>query len=90
MTFPQIKQQEVILSLIVTNCEDDQRQPCQYCSIHNTDLALIQHPIRLHSSKDVAEITELAQDRKCWRGLTSQTEKASEVSQTKNWDSKQQ
>ena len=27
------------------------------------DLALIQHPIRLHLSKDLAEITELAQDR---------------------------
>ena len=28
-TFLQIKQQELILSLMVTNFEDDQRQPCQ-------------------------------------------------------------
>ena len=35
--------------------------------VFNRDIALIQHPIRLHSSKDLAEITELAQDRKCWR-----------------------
>ena len=40
---------------------------------------------RLHSSKNLAEITELAQDRKCWRELTSQMEKAIKVSQTKNW-----
>ena len=46
----------------------------------NRDLALIQHPIRLYSSKDLAEITVLAEDRKCWRGLTSQIEKAAEVS----------
>ena len=32
----------------------------------------------------LAEITELAQDKKCWRGLTSHTEKAAEGSQTKN------
>ena len=31
--------------------------------VYNRDLALIQHPIRLQSSKDMAEITELAQDR---------------------------
>ena len=49
----------------------------------NIDLALIQHPIRLHSSKDLAEITELEQDRKCWRGLTSQIEEAAEVCQTR-------
>ena len=54
------------------------------------DFSLIQHPIRLHSSKDLVEITELAQDRKCWRGLTSRIEKAAEVSQTKNWDAKRQ
>ena len=54
----------------------------------NRDLALIQHPIRLHSSKELAEITDLAQDRKCWRGFTSRIEKAAEVSQTKNWDAK--
>ena len=56
----------------------------------NRDLALIHDPIRLHSSKDLAEITELAQDRKCWRGLTSRIEKSAEVSQTKNWDAKRQ
>ena len=27
--FPQIKLPELILSLMVTNCKDDQRQPCQ-------------------------------------------------------------
>ena len=54
------------------------------------DIALLQHPIRLHSTKDLTEITELAQDNKCWRGLTSQIEKAAEVSQTKNWDAKRQ
>ena len=32
--------------------------------LFNTDIALIQHPIRLHSNKDLAEITDLAQDRK--------------------------
>ena len=56
----------------------------------NRDLLLILDPIRLHSSKDLAEITELAHDRKCWRGLTSRIEKAAEVSQTKNWDAKRQ
>ena len=56
----------------------------------NRDLTLIQHPIRLNSSKDLAEMIELAQGRKCWRGLTSQIEKAAEASQTKNWDSKRQ
>ena len=59
-------------------------------SVLNRDLSLIQDPIRLHSSKDLAEITEPAQDRKCWRGLTSRIEKAAEVSQTKNWDAKRQ
>ena len=52
--------------------------------VFNRDLALIQHPIRLHSSKDLAKITELTQEGKCWRGLTSQIEKAAEESQTKN------
>ena len=47
----------------------------------NRDLSPIQHPIRLHSSKDLTEITILAQNRKCWRGLTSEIEKAAEVSQ---------
>ena len=58
--------------------------------VFNRDLSLIQHliTIRLNSSKDLAEITELAQDRKCWRGLTSQVEKAAEVTQTKKWDAK--
>ena len=50
--------------------------------VFNRDLALVQHPIRRHSSRDLAEIIELAQDRKCWRGLTSQIEKGVEVSQT--------
>ena len=58
--------------------------------VFNRDLALIQRPIRLHSSKELAEITELTQDRKCWEGLTSQIEKAAEVSKTKNWDAKRQ
>ena len=56
--------------------------------VFNRDLSLIQDTIRLHSSNDLSEITELAQDRKCWRGLTSQVEKAAEVTQTKNWDAK--
>ena len=38
------------------------------------------------SSKGLAEITELGQDKKRWRGLASQIDKAAEVSQTKNWD----
>ena len=54
----------------------------------NRDLAPIQDPIRLHTSKDLAEITELAQDWKLWMGLTSRIEKAAKVSQTKKWDSK--
>ena len=58
--------------------------------VFNRDLSLIQDPIRLHSSKDLAEITELAQDRKYWRGLTSRIKKAAEVSQTKNWGAKRQ
>ena len=32
--------------------------------VFNRDDSLIQDPIRLHSSNDLAEITELAQDRK--------------------------
>ena len=52
--------------------------------VFNKVLSLIQDPIRLHSSKDLAEITELAQDRKCWRRLTSRIEEAAEVTQTKN------
>ena len=47
--------------------------------VFNRDLSLIQDPLKLQSSKDLAEITELAQDRKCWRGLTSRIEKAAEV-----------
>ena len=58
--------------------------------VFNRDLAMIQHPIRLHSDKDLATITELAQDRKCWRGLTSEIEKAVEVSRTKSWAVKRQ
>ena len=38
--------------------------------------ALIQYPVSRLSSKDLAEITDLPQDRKRWRGLTSQIEKA--------------
>ena len=53
------------------------------------DLTLIQNPIRLHSNKGLAEITDLAQDRKRWV-LTSQVEKAAEKSQTKNWDATRQ
>ena len=79
-----MKQKELILSLIETNCEDVQRQPLPI--VFNRDLALIQPRIRLHSSNYLAEITEPAEDRKYWRGLTSQIEKAAEVSQTKNWD----
>ena len=64
--------------------KDDQRQPCQS----------VQHRSRTDStpkhSKYLSEITELTQDRKCWRGLTSKIEKAAEVSQTKNWDAKRQ
>ena len=63
-----------------------ERQKITLPKIFNRDLALIQHPIRLHSSKDLAEISELAQDRKRWRGLASQIEEAAEVSLTKNWD----
>ena len=62
------------------------RPKTNFSIVFNRYLALIQHPIRLHSSKAVAEITELAQDWKCWRGFTSQIEKAAEVSQTKKRD----
>ena len=48
---------------------------------------MISQPL-LISSKDLAEITELAQGRKCWRGLTARINKAAEVSQTKNLDAK--
>ena len=57
--------------------------------VFNRELALIQHPNRLISRKDL-EITELAQDRKCWRGLKSLAEKAAEESQTKNLDANRQ
>ena len=59
-------------------------------TVFNRDLALLQHPIRLHLSKDLAEITELALNRACWRGFASQIEKTAEVSQTKNWDATRQ
>ena len=39
--------------------------------MYNSDLAIRTHPIRLHSSKDQDKITDLAQDRKRWRGLAS-------------------
>ena len=58
--------------------------------VFNRDLSLYQHPIRLHSCKYLAETTELAEDRKCCRGLTSQIKRAAEDSQTKNWDAKRQ
>ena len=86
-TFLQIKQQELILYLMVTKLRGRPKKTLPI--VFNRALALIQHPIRLHSGKEQAEITELAQDRKCWRRLTSQIEKATEVSQTKNADAKQ-
>ena len=46
--------------------------------VFNTDLALIFQPIRLQPSKDLAEITELAQYSPCLRGVTSQIENAAE------------
>ena len=55
-------------------------------TVFNRHLVLIQHTITLHSSKDPADVTEIAQDRKSWRGFASQTKEATEVSQTKNWD----
>ena len=54
--------------------------------VFNRVLALIQQQIKVQSSKDLAEISELARDSKRWRGLSSQIEKAAEVSQTKNRD----
>ena len=54
--------------------------------VFNRDLALFQEPIRLHSRKDLAKITDLAQGKKRWRGLASQIEKAAEESQTENWE----
>ena len=68
-----------------TNCEDDQWQPSKYI-VFSRDLALTQHPSRLHLSKDLAEITVLVQNRKRWRGLASQISEAAAVSQTKNWN----
>ena len=80
-TFLQIKQQELI-----PDGNKLLRRPKTILPIVlNRNPALIQHP-----SKDVAEITELAQDRKCWRELASRIEKAAEVSHTKNWDAKRQ
>ena len=81
---PQTKEEEFILSLTVTHCENHKTKTLP--KVYNRDLTLIQHPIRLHSSKDLAEITELAQGRKRWRGLTSQIKRAAEVPQKKNWD----
>ena len=52
--------------------------------VFNTAFELIQHPIRRHSSKDLAEITDLAEDRKRLWGVTSQIKKAAEESQPKN------
>ena len=56
--------------------------------LNNTGYCAL-NPIQ-DSSKDLAEITELAQDQEFWRGLTARIEKAAEVSQTKNWDVKRQ
>ena len=39
--------------------------------------------IQLSISENLDEITELAQDRNCWRGLTLQIEKAAEASWTR-------
>ena len=44
--------------------------------VFNRDVAPIQHPIRLHSSKDLVEVTDLAQDRKRWSILSSPIEKS--------------
>ena len=52
----------------------------------NKDLALINHPIRLHSLEELEIITKLAQDRQKWRELTIRIERAAEASQTENWD----
>ena len=54
--------------------------------VFKRDPPLIQHPIRLNSSKDLTDSTNLAHVRKCWRGLASQIEKDAEASQIKNWD----
>ena len=87
-TFLQIKQKRVYF---IPNGNKLRGRPKTTLPIvFNRDLSLIQDQIRLHSSEDLAEITELAQDRKCWRGLTSRIEKAAKVSQTKNWDAKRQ
>ena len=48
----------------------------------NRDLALIQDTIRLHPNKDLAETTDVRTENVGWV-LTSQTEKAAEVSETK-------
>ena len=52
----------------------------------NRGPTLIQHPFRLHLRKYFAKITDVAQDRKHWRGIASQIQKAAEVSQTKKLD----
>ena len=46
--------------------------------------------IQSDSGKDLAEITELAKDRKRWKGLAPQIDEATEESQTKNWDATRQ
>ena len=65
------------IPLMVTNSEDNQSQPCQW---FNRDLSMIQESIRLHSSKNLADITELTQDKQWWRVSASRIEKAAEVS----------
>ena len=54
--------------------------------VFHRDLA----PIRLHSRKDPAEITEPAEGMKGWRRLALEIEKAAEASQTKNLDATRQ
>ena len=49
-------------------CSTQGRPKTALSIVFYRDLALIQQTIRPHSSKHLAEITELAQDRKCWRG----------------------
>ena len=51
----------------IPNCNKLRRRPNTTLPIVfniDLDLALIQHPFRLHSSKDLAAITDLAQEKK--------------------------
>ena len=51
--------------------------PCVPCTVSYQNFE-----ISNRIDKDLTEITELEQDRKCWRGLASQIEEAAWVSQT--------